>query len=176
MILLFFILFIAVCFDVQTFRIPNQLILTGYGGGILYQIYRPGEFILFEFLEYILCAFLLLVLLIPLFKIRVIGGGDVKLFSVCGLFAGFEAAISIILYAFFIGAFISVMYLAYRRFFLNNKLFPNNKLFSNSKLFPNNEQQQNLQKKKSCNVIHFSIPVLLGTVAHCLLGGAIWQF
>lgn len=152
MFLLFFILFLAARADVKTFRVPNGLILAGYGGGVLYQIgrhiFHPGEFPIFGIWEYILSAFLIVVLLIPLFQFRVIGGGDVKLFSVCGMYTGLQGGITIILYSFLIGAVISVFHLAYRRFF---------------------------SKIRGANIIHFSIPVLLGTVTYSLCGGCIWQ-
>lgn len=157
MVLLFITLFWAVWSDIRSLRIPNRIILTGYGGGVVYhivrQIWQSGELLIFksdhivEICEYVLAAFALLLLLIPLFKFRVIGGGDVKLFSVCGIYTGFQGGIIIILYALFIGAVISVFSLAYRRFF---------------------------SKVSEVHTIHFSIPVLLGTVTYCLYGGWIW--
>lgn len=150
MFLLFVILLLAVRADVKTFRIPNRIILTGYGGGILYQVarqmFQPGQ--IYEVFKYMTAALVLLFLLIPLFKFRVIGGGDVKLFSVCGMYMGFQGGITIVLYSFLIGAVISVFSLAYRRFF---------------------------SKVSKPDIIHFSIPILFGTVTYCLYGGWIWQ-
>lgn len=166
MVLLYLILLWATVSDVKTFRIPNQIIWTGYGGGFLYQTARqihlqtdsPGGLSGFEIYSclsgiitvsgYLWSGFFILLLLIPMFRLRVIGGGDVKLFSVCAVFTGLQGGITIILYSFIFGAVISIFYLAYRRFF---------------------------SRIKKQDKIHFSIPILLGTVAYSLYGGWIWQ-
>lgn len=161
MYLLFIILILAVCTDLKTFRIPNQIILTGYFTGFFYQLFHQ----LYDYLMYSqqktetiallgrvfwypLAAFLIMLLLLPLFRFKVIGGGDVKLFSVCAMFTGFTSAISIILYALFTGAAISIFILAFR---------------------------QIIKPRGKNHLIHFSIPILIGAAFHFMLGNEIWM-
>jgi prepilin peptidase CpaA len=144
---LLFILLGAVCTDLYSFRIPNWLILSGFISGIGCQLIWPGTQLLYE---NIAAAFLTIVFLIPLFRLRVIGGGDVKLFGVCALFTGFPRIGYIILYAFLAGGILSIFYLAYRRVISKN----------------------NRHKK---TVIHFSIPIFIGAAAEYLWGGIIWH-
>ncbi len=147
MTMMFFLLCLAVCFDVRTFRIPNGLILIGYAGGFLYQIFCTDSF---EIMLYPLAAIGMFLLLIPFFQMHAIGGGDVKLLSVCAMFTGLESAVSIALYSLFSGGIISIFYLVYYRFFSK-------------------------QKKQKRHVIHFSIPILIGAVAEHIWGGILWQ-
>jgi len=147
MTLLLCLLLAAVYFDVRTFRIPNGLILFGTGLGVLYRGLSPGEQTLFYYLLGMTGMFLLL---IPVYKLRAIGGGDVKLLSICSLFSGWDSGWRIAVYALFFGGIISIIYLVYHRFI-----------------------SKDLKKEK--HVIHFSIPVFLGTLLQWFLGGFLWQ-
>jgi len=144
---LFLLLLPAVLCDIRTFRIPNELIVVGVLVGSGYRLCHPGEM---TFLYYLLSMAAMFILLIPFFKLRAIGGGDVKLLSLCGLIQGFGSALSIALYAFFFGGILSVFYLVYHRFF-------------------------STQKTKERHIIPFSIPVFLGVVTEQFWGGVLWQ-
>ena len=65
--------------------------------------------------DYILGAFLPVILLFPLFLIRVLGAGDIKLFSVLGLFMGTHAVLHLILRSFAAGAVLALFLLVTRR-------------------------------------------------------------
>lgn len=147
MAVLFFLLLSAVWFDIRTFRIPNVLIVMGMTAGTVYRIcYPEGKQILYYLLSFTMMLFLLL----PCFKLKVIGGGDVKLLCVCALICGFKQGVSVVIDSFFFGAIISVCYLVYH-------------------------QICSKQKIKRNHVIHFSIPIFLGVVAEQLWGGVLWQ-
>nr|MBQ8253096.1 prepilin peptidase [Lachnospiraceae bacterium] len=142
---MYILLILAVFFDVRTFRIPNRLILAGYVAGSLYRFFHPaGQF----WIYYPASAVGLFFFLIPFYKIRAFGGGDLKLLSVCALFTGWEKAVSVVLYTFLIGGIISVFFLVYHLKF--------------SKEFNN---------KKFRHVIHFSIPILGGVICESIWGG-----
>lgn len=147
MTLLLCLLLAAMFFDIRTFRIPNRLIVVGVGIGALYRCLLPGECLFFEYLLSMAGMFFLL---IPFYRLRAIGGGDVKLLSVCALFAGWQGGMSIAAYALFFGGILSVIYLVYHRMISK-------------------------QLKKKRHVIHFTVPIFLGAVVQCLWGGMLWQ-
>lgn len=144
--ILYFILLPAVIFDICTFRIPNKLAIIGWISGFIYQLLRLGEYPAFY---YLFSAVAIFFILIPFFKIRAIGGGDVKLLSVCAMFTGVESCLYISIYALFFAGIYSLFYLVYHRIFSLNK--------------------------KKTNIIHFSIPVFFGVIANQLWGGFLWQ-
>lgn len=147
MTLLLCILLAAVYFDIRTFRIPNRLIIFGIVLGVLYRGLSPGEHSCFSYYVGMVGMFFGL---IPFYSLRAIGGGDVKLLSVCTLFTGWKCGLSIAIYAFLFGGIISVIYLVYHRFI-----------------------SKDIKKKR--HVIHFSIPIMLGVLTQSLWGGFIWQ-
>ena len=79
------LLIAAVFFDVRDRKIPNVLILAGWGMALLFCMVRGDdeEFVrcIVSVVGTILCAF-------PLFKLHVIGAGDIKLLSVIGSLHG----------------------------------------------------------------------------------------
>lgn len=144
MILLYLILFLAACTDLKSFRIPNRLILTGYLLGLIYQIIWSDHD---TFFLYPIYAFLILLLTLPLFCMRAIGGGDCKLLSVCAMFTGIVRTISIGIYALFAAGIASVFLLAVRRLIFH---------------------------KKDQNKLHFAIYILIGALLEYFLGGILW--
>ena len=147
MTLLFCLLLIAAYFDIRTFRIPNRLIVFGIVLGVLYRGLSPGEHLFFYYLLSMAGVFLVL---IPFYKLHAIGGGDVKLLSLCGLFMGWKSGISIALYALFFGGIISIFYLVYHHFISKDI-------------------------KKQRHMIHFSIPIVFAVIIQSIWGGILWQ-
>lgn len=144
--MLYILLLAAVYYDVRTFRIPNKLILFGVGCGALYHLWLLKEQSVVVHLFGMVGLF---VLLIPIYRLHAIGGGDVKLLSLCAWFAGPGRGLSIALGAIFFGGIISILYLVYHRIFSK-------------------------QKDKDRHVIHFSIPIFLGAVTERIWGGFLW--
>lgn len=70
--------------DLAQRRIPNALVVSGLalGAGIRFLVSGPS------LIEGLLGATLALALTFPLFALRAMGGGDVKLFAVTGIFLG----------------------------------------------------------------------------------------
>lgn len=86
--------------DLRTGKIPNRLILCGLLGGMLSLLPMPGVFPVCA-LSDALCGFLLPYLLLGVpSSLGMIGGGDVKLLSVIGLFLGAKACAQVLLLSF----------------------------------------------------------------------------
>lgn len=71
--------------DVRSRRIPNAAILCGWGAALLLNGLLPDGIGLSSSLLGLLAG---LVVLMPLYMLRLLGAGDVKLFSVVGAFLG----------------------------------------------------------------------------------------
>lgn len=100
-ICLFLILTVAVYTDITTRMIPNGLTLTGLGIGLFIRLAMP-ELPMWEYMLGGLMGFVLI------FGIAVlsrggIGGGDVKLFAVIGVFLGWEGFLLSLAFSSFIG-------------------------------------------------------------------------
>lgn len=88
-LLTFFGALTAACFDLETRRIPNALVLFLWGTAICLTFTGNGNGVK----TVAAGAFLPVIFLWPLFKLRALGAGDIKLLSGIGALAGpFEAA------------------------------------------------------------------------------------
>lgn len=102
---------IAAVWDIAQRRIPNPLVLIGLLLGAALQVQAHGLAGLASGLGGVATAFAVLIL--P-FHFRLMGGGDVKLAMVCGVFTGWAGAIQIILFATVIHGILAVGFLAVR--------------------------------------------------------------
>jgi prepilin peptidase CpaA len=104
------ILAIAVVNDCRTRRIPNKLIIAGLALGTLCSLVDNG---LAGGLKSILGAALALAIFFPMFALRLLGAGDVKLMTVVGSFTGASALLSITLYTFILGGVLAIAVIVY---------------------------------------------------------------
>ncbi len=110
-ILLAVLVIAAAAFDLRTRRIPNWLCATGLLSGFACQI------ALFKWTgarEAALGAGLALLIYIPLFALRAVGGGDVKLMAAVGSLAGPKSWIAIFLITAIVGGAIALFMIAVR--------------------------------------------------------------
>ncbi len=98
------ILSIAVWFDLKTDKVPNLVILAGYILGAFLQIDCPVDIL--RLLGNILFP---IAMLYPLFLLKGLGAGDIKLFSFISIFYSHEGLIKIMIYSLFIGAGICII-------------------------------------------------------------------
>lgn len=98
----------AMCMDLLKQKVSNVWILCGWCLGLGLGILRGGAGGTVAFL---LGAVLPLLLLYPLFYFRMLGAGDIKLFSVLGGFLGWRLILKGIWYSFVIGAVFSIVFL-----------------------------------------------------------------
>jgi len=105
--LIFLILF-GVYRDLKFYKISNLLISIGIPMGFAFQIYEIGRKGIIISLSGI---FLPILLLFILFLFKVLGAGDIKLFSVVGSFYGASFVFQTIIIAFLLGGVMSVIHL-----------------------------------------------------------------
>lgn len=100
---------VAVCLDLKSEKIPNSWILIGWFMGFIFQ-FQQGLNHIPVFLS---GAFIPALLLFLLFASRMLGAGDIKLFSVLGGLMGPAIVLQCILYSFLCGAILSVAILIF---------------------------------------------------------------
>jgi prepilin peptidase CpaA len=99
------LLFIATIFDIRSHRIPNWLVFSGAIAGIAYQALSPYDRGMVHALEGLavgLGAFM------PLYMLRTMGAGDVKLMAMVGAFLGPASALGAVLTTFIVGGALAI--------------------------------------------------------------------
>ncbi len=105
---------IAAITDLYTRRIPNTLVVAGFAAGIGVNLWLGG----WNGLLHSLSGFGLAILIyVPLFIIRAMGGGDVKLMAAAGAIAGPRDWFTLVIFASIIGAVIALGMLLARNAF-----------------------------------------------------------
>ena len=158
--LLALLLLAAAFCDLRTYRIPNKLILCGVALGVWQRVvlafvrgFAWGQ-VIKDLLGALFLAAAMLCLLLPLWKLRAFGGGDVKLLCVCVLFIGFQRTVNSLIYALFFGAATALSHLCLSHFFPKHL--------------------KALPSRGNMHIIHFTLPILLGVATEYFFGG-IWQ-
>lgn len=99
---LFVLLVIAAVSDYRTYKIPNWLTFGGAAFALLYKTSIAASPLSGFGLAFGGLAFGLAIML-PLYVIRVMGAGDVKLMAMAGAFLGFSATLHAVLCVFIVG-------------------------------------------------------------------------
>lgn len=102
LVVLVAVLLLASLWDCRKGKIPNLLVVIAYGYGIIRSVYYQN------FLIHIPGIIFPILILYPFFKIGTIGAGDIKLFSVIGLYFSFMESVYCMLAAFLICAVYSI--------------------------------------------------------------------
>ena len=97
---------VAAIMDIRFQKISNRLIVIGLGVGLIRRILLEGGAGLFAGLIQIILPVIFLYLL---FLIGALGAGDIKLFSLIGVFVNFKELATCVKVAFVIGAIWSLM-------------------------------------------------------------------
>lgn len=84
----------------------NEIIFFGWGTGLLIAYWGIG------IMHGVFGAFVPILLLWPLFRHSMLGTGDIKLFSVVGLFYGSRFILQVMMAAFFLAAIMSIIHIA----------------------------------------------------------------
>lgn len=148
----------AVIFDLRSYKIPNLLIVMGLTMGISWSCYNDSWSGLFASAAGIGLPIAVLFLL---HQLRMLGAGDIKLFSVIGGFTG-GAVWVIILYSFIAGGILATIQMLNRRILVDRmKSFWNYfyTCFKTRQLIPYNS---GFDQGNTGNTIHFSIAICMG--------------
>lgn len=97
----------AVFTDTATRKIPNKLVATGVITGLLCQAFLPGSDGLIAALNGLGLGF---VLFLPMYLLRVMGGGDVKLMAMVGAFTGSPDIVGVVLSTLLAGGILSLLF------------------------------------------------------------------
>ncbi|MCK9983926.1 MAG: prepilin peptidase CpaA [Azoarcus sp.] len=118
------LLLAAVATDIRRHRIPNVLVLTGLIAGTAFQCipYQDGSFLSAPFPDSGLVPALAgiavgFVCPLPIYLLRAMGAGDVKLLMVVGAFLGPTQAFAALIFSFAIGGVLALGMALYRRSF-----------------------------------------------------------
>jgi prepilin peptidase CpaA len=148
--------------DFTTGKVKNIWILIGLIVGILLQIVVEKKSII----EICAGAIVPFLILIGVFAIGGIGAGDVKLFSVIGVFIGVKGVFYCIIVSLVLGAIFSLGKILIHRKSFN--YFHNFCQYLSS--FYQTKKIQLYQKEKA-NTIHFTLPIFISVVIY--MGGVI---
>lgn len=106
------ILIPAVLCDIKGWHISNKIIIIGSLAGLLYQmiVNETGQILIA-----CLTAFLAIGVMFPLFYIRALGAGDIKLISITALFIPIEKYVIYIAISFIVAAVISLIRMIFQK-------------------------------------------------------------
>lgn len=101
-------LLIAVFNDIRHYRIPNSLIVSGVLAGMVLNTVFPPETDTLGVLTSLAGLAVGLVVLLPLYLLRMMGAGDIKLMAMIGTFTGAHAILEITLYTLIVGGILAI--------------------------------------------------------------------
>lgn len=157
MYLCLILLSIGAVMDIQSFRISNRLIVSGFILGFLLQILESGVKGAGVFLINVSIPVILFYLL---FLIHALGAGDIKLFSMIGGIWGFQMLCKTIILSFLVGAVMSLCKLLRHRNLISRLLVLKGYVCQVIRAGRLSMYPQEFQEKQ--HVIHFSIAILIG--------------
>lgn len=103
---------IAAIGDIRSRRIPNWLVLSGIITSLIYQTYSGYGYGFIFWLGGICVGF---ISLFPLYVLRAMGAGDVKLMALVGSFLGWEAVLQTLLLTLVSGGVLSLLIIIWNR-------------------------------------------------------------
>jgi len=106
--LLLILLLLAAWHDVRSYRIPNLLVLSGIVIGILLNTFLPQVMGGIGFLSAFMGLGAGLLVLMPLYLLRAMGAGDVKLMAMVGAFVGPVAMLWVTIYVLIAGGLLAI--------------------------------------------------------------------
>lgn len=162
------------CQDLISYKISNHIIQFGISIGLIFNLYEIGWTGIIAWFGGIIIP---IFILFPLFLLKALGAGDIKLFSVIGSFYGILFVLKSIWIAFVIAAVLSVIHLIkYKQVFCRLQYLVNYLRQINQK--KNSDEHEittfgklpyyNVKKEGYKGVIHFSIAIFVAILAQVL--------
>ena len=158
------LLVLAVLKDLESYKIPNKLIVIGLVNGFFISVYEHGGT---GVIQWVLGIIIPVLLLSPLFLLKTLGAGDIKLFSVIGSFYGTAFVLQSILAALFVAAVMSfIQLIRHKQVFYRFNYFKeyiqllctNKQLGIKKGIIPYYNRKRDGVKA----IIHFSLAILVG--------------
>jgi len=167
-VVLFTLLAIASVSDYRIYRIPNWLTV---GGAVFALIYKTATAVSPSsgFLVAFGGLFLGFALMLPLYALRVMGAGDVKLMAMVGAFLGVHETFQAILFAFIVGGIAAIGFALYKRKL--RRLLKNTKqvVYEMSVLsMVGVKPDAHIEAHQSVGKLPFGICISVGTIAYVL--------
>lgn len=159
MLILYGFVITAVVTDIKSGKISNRLILTGLGVSFIRRLLKEGGVGL---LTGVIQISLPVIVLYLFFLIGALGAGDIKLFSLIGGFVNLKELITCMIAAFVLGAVWSVVKM------LVNGSFISSMRAGSTYLWDRMRGIDAEYKKRTDNIIPFSVPILGGLLVAVL--------
>lgn len=150
----------AVLMDFLMEKVINSFICLGLAVGLGYQILIRGCAGITVFVPGILVPVLLL---LPLFYFRMLGAGDIKVFSVLGGILGYPAILEVMFCSFLLGAVLSFAFLISCGNLRERFSYFFNYLYQ---YYETGELYSYTQQGKRPENFHFTVPILLGVMLY----------
>lgn len=164
LIILVLLLFLAAILDFYRGKIPNILVFIGCCYGMIRLLYYQ------DMIYHIPGVLFPVIILFPLYKIGVIGAGDIKLFSMLGFYFTFMETIFCIFMTFVLGAVVSIIFFMRYENFLERMTY----LFSYLKeclslghfqcYYSASKGKQISNQKEDQSKIHLAIPIFISVL------------
>ena len=153
--IIYVLVIIACVMDITQRRISNRLILTGLCIGLIRRCVLHG---IIGIAEVVFLSFFPIIVLYLLFLMGILGAGDIKLFSLIGVFLNLKELVMCMVYAFLVAGIFSLVKLVFYGNLKSGLQEGISYLFD----IANGEQKSYQTKDKQQHTICFSIPVLIG--------------
>ena len=154
----------AMMLDLCYHRIPNWYLCLIWPLGMFYRVTQEG----WQGLSKGICLSIIpIILLYFLYQMRVLGAGDIKLFSAVGVYLGYQELFFWIMTSFICGALIGCVLLVRRKIMIRQIHYFFNYVKEQVQLFPNQRIYQNARIGQD-NVMHFTIAMVAG---YCVMLG-----
>ena len=152
----------AMILDLCYHRIPNWYLCLIWPLGMFYRVTQEG----WQGLSKGICLSIIpIILLYFLYQMRVLGAGDIKLFSAVGVYLSYQQLVYWIVGSFISGAIIGVFLLIKKKILIQQLFYFSNYIKEQVLMFPNQRIYQNARIGQD-NVMHFTIAMVVG---YCLV-------
>jgi prepilin peptidase CpaA len=111
-VLLIVLLLLTLISDIKSFKITNMITISFSVAGLILNLLAFGC----GGLAYGIIGWITpVIVLLPFFLLKMLGAGDIKLFSAIGVIMGYKFALFTILFSFLFGGFIAVIVMLFRK-------------------------------------------------------------
>ena len=143
-------------------RISNRFLIINWFIGLTVKLFQKGIQGLFSGIILTIIPFILLIFL---YQIRALGAGDIKLYGAIAAFLTLDTLIEWIVFSFVCGAVLGIWILVSKKLFRKRFCYMRQYIKDQIQLFPSRRIYQEAHIGQE-NVIHFTVPMLVG---YCLL-------